>query len=490
MHYRSVLYILGNLLLLLAGTLLLPLVTAIMMKDGKPLERFEVLAFVVTVATAGILGLALRAIFETDLRKVAHREGAAIVTFSWVLFSLIGALPFVITGATDFTDAAFETMSGFTTTGSTILTDVEVLPAGLQLWRHLTQWLGGMGIVVLSVAVLPMLGAGGYRLFKAEAPGGTTFERNMPRIKDTAKLLWALYLGFTLAEMGLLRWGGMDWYEALCHAFTTMSTGGFSTRGASIAAWPSPFIQWTVIVFMLLAGVNFDIYQQLLVGPRRAVLKNFELRVYLMVALVIGILSFTVLYRGGHVAGGALEPTARGAFFATLTISTTTGYGTEDFDRWPDLLRLLLLLLMFAGGSTGSTAGGMKVARMVIFFKAALAELRRTVNPRAIQVVRIGEKAIDKNVVSNIQAFILMWLGILALVTIVLTALGMDMLSAFSGALANLGNIGPGLGSVGPTKNFAHVPSLGKWVLIFAQLMGRIEVYSVLVLFLRRCWVR
>ncbi|MBW2731784.1 MAG: TrkH family potassium uptake protein [Deltaproteobacteria bacterium] len=490
MDFRSVLYILGNLLLLLAAALLLPLITAITMQGSGPLERYEVLAFSMAIAAAAIVGLALRASFETDLRKVSHREGAAIVTFSWVLFSLIGGLPFVITGATGFTDAIFETMSGFTTTGATILPNVEILPAGLQLWRHQTQWMGGMGIVVLSVAVLPMLGAGGYRLFKAEAPGGATFERNMPRIKDTAKVLWALYLGLTLAELLLLRVGGMSWYDALCHAFSTMSTGGFSTRGASLAGWPSPFIQWTIIVFMLLAGINFDIYQQLLVGPRRAVLKNFELRVYLLIALLGGGLCFAVLYHSGQVAGGALEPTARGAFFQVLSISTTTGYGTEDFDLWPDLLRLLLLLMMFAGGSTGSTAGGMKVARMVIFFKAALAELRRTVNPKAVLVVRLGEKALDRTLVSNVQAFILMWLGILAVVTIILTALGMDMLSAFSGAVANLGNIGPGLGSVGPTKNFAQVPELGKWVLIFAQLMGRLEVYSVLVLFLRRSWVR
>jgi trk system potassium uptake protein TrkH len=489
MHYRSVLYILGNLLLLLAAALLVPLITALLRHDGIPLERFEVLGFGGAIAAAAIIGLAMRSLFDTDLSKLAHREGAAIVTFSWILFSAIGALPYVITGAAGFTDAYFETMSGFTTTGATIFTNVELLPSGLQLWRHQTQWMGGMGIVVLSVAVLPMLGAGGYRLFKAEAPGGSTFERNMPRIKDTAKVLWMLYLGMSIVQAVLLWIGGMTIYESICHAFTTMSTGGFSTKAASVAAWPSPFIQWTMIGFMFLAGVNFDIFQLLIGGPRREVLKNIELRVYIAVALLVGGVSFLLLWRADAVAGG-VEATARGAFFSVISISTTTGYGTEDFDKWPNILRLTLLLLMFMGGCTGSTAGGMKVARLVIFVKAALAELQRTVNPKAVTVVRVGDRPVDRTVVSNIQAFILMWLAVMMVATVVLTALGLDLLTSLTATVACLGNIGPGLGSVGPTQNFAHIPLMGKWVLVACQLLGRLEIYSVLVLLLKRSWVR
>ncbi|PID38611.1 MAG: potassium transporter [Proteobacteria bacterium] len=489
MHYRSVLYILGNLLLLLGAALLLPLVTALLIHDNIPLERYEVLAFGGAIAAAAIIGLTMRSLFDTDLSKLAHREGAAIVTFSWILFSAIGALPYVITGAAGFTDAYFETMSGFTTTGATIFTNVEVLPSGLQLWRHQTQWMGGMGIVVLSVAVLPMLGAGGYRLFKAEAPGGSTFERNMPRIKDTAKVLWMLYLGMSIVESVLLWIGGMTVYESICHAFTTMSTGGFSTKAASVAAWPSPFIQWVIIGFMFLAGVNFDMFQLLIAGPREEILKNVEFRVYITIALLIGGLSFVILWQANAVQGG-VEATARGAFFSAVSISTTTGYGTEDFDKWPNILRLTLFLLMFMGGCTGSTAGGMKVARMLIYVKSALAELRRTVNPKAITLVRVGDRTVDRAVVSNIQAFILMWLTVMTVATIILTALGVDLLSAITGTVACLGNIGPGLGSVGPTQNFAHVPLLGKWVLVFCQLLGRLEIYSVLVLVLKRSWVR
>ena len=489
MHYRSVLYILGNFLLLLSAAMVIPMLAAILINDGKPLERFEVLAFGGCVAGALIVGLALRSIFETSLSKVAHREGAAVVTFSWILFSLVGCLPYVITGCAGFTDAYFETMSGFTTTGATIFSGVEVLPAGIQLWRHQTQWMGGMGIVVLSVAVMPMLGAGGYRMFKAEAPGGSTFERNMPRIKDTAKVLWGLYLGLSTLQTTLLWFGGMGLYDAVCHAFTTMSTGGFSTRSASVAAWPSPFIQWTIILFMYLAGANFDIFQQLLVGPRRGIFKNVELRVYTYLALGATLLIFAVMHYQGGIKGGT-ESELRGAAFQVLSISTTTGYGTEDFDKWPNITRLTLLLMMFIGACTGSTAGGMKVARIVIFFRAALTELQRTVAPKAVLVVRVGDRSVDRETVSNALAFMLMWITLFTVITFALAAMGLDLLSAASGTVANLGNIGPGLGTVGPTQNFGHVPMAGKWLLIFAQLVGRLEVYSVLVLFLPRAWVR
>jgi trk system potassium uptake protein TrkH len=488
MHYRTVLHLLGSLLVLLGILMVLPLAVALLSFDDILLESYEALGFFVSIALALIGGFALRTVFEADLSRLGHREGSAIVSLAWICFSAVGCLPYLVTGAAGPTDAFFETMSGFTTTGATIFPQVEVLPAGLQLWRHQTQWMGGMGIVVLSVAVLPLLGVGGYRMFKAEAPGGSTFERNAPRIRDTAKVLWAMYLTMSVVELLLLRLGGMSLFEATCHTFTTMSTGGFSTSSQSVAHWPSPFIQWTIVGFMLLAGCNFGVYQQLARGQVRAVLGNLELRVYLALLLLVGGLTAGTLLLGGGIAGGT-EATIRGAGFSVVSVTTTTGYGTEDFDRWPDYLRLLLVLLMFVGGCAGSTAGGMKIVRLLIFVKASLAELRRSVTPHTVQVVRIGDRPLDRQVVSNIMGFLAMWLALFALGALALTLLGLDLLAASTAAASNLGNVGPGLGAVGPTANYAAVPSLGKWLLIFIMLLGRLELYSPLVLLLKRTWV-
>jgi len=489
MHFRSVFYVLGNLLLVLAVALVVPLVAALVLDSRIPLERYEILGFFLAIATALILGMTLRTLFETGLSQLGNREGAAIVTLTWITFSLIGCLPLVVSGATSFTDAYFETMSGFTTTGASILPKVEVLPHGLMLWRCQTQWMGGMGIVVLSVAILPILGIGGYRMFKAEVPGGSTFERNAPRIKDTAKVLWIMYLAMTAIETALLMLGGMSFFDAVCHTFTTMSTGGFSTSTASLAGWPSPLVQWVVITFMFLAGANFSIYQQLISGPRRKALHNLELKTYALINAGVIAVVFGVLRWSGAVTGG-VEHLLRTAAFQVVSIGTTTGFATEDFERWPDVLRLLLLLMMFVGGCTGSTGGGMKVARLIIFFKAVVAELRKTINPRAVIVVRVGERPLEREVVTNVMGFFVMYVGIYTLVTLGLAFLGLDLMSATSAAAANLGNIGPGLGTVGPAANYANVPTAGKWILILSQLLGRLELYSVMVLLLRRTWVK
>jgi len=489
MHFRVVFYVLGNLLVVLAATMVLPLVVAFATDSALPLERYEILGFLAAISIAVIGGLALRSLFETSLAELGNREGCAIVTLTWLLFSLVGCLPMVITGTAGFTDAYFETMSGFTTTGASVLSRMEVLPHGIGLWRCQTQWMGGMGIVVLSVAILPFLGMGGYRMFKAEVPGGSTFERNAPRIKDIAKVLWVSYLTLTAAEIGLLWIGGMTAFDAVCHTFTTMSTGGYSTSTASLAHWPSPFVQWVVVVFMFLSGANFSIYHQLVTGPRRKAFDNPELKAYVVVIAVAVAIHFGLLLQTGAVKGGH-EATLRAAAFQVVSIGTTTGYATEDFDLWPDFLRLTLLLLMFIGGSTGSTGGGMKVARVMIFFKAVVAELRRTINPRAVLVVRVGDRPIEREVVSNIMGFLAMYIGLFTLITLALVFMGLDLTSSTSAAAANLGNIGPGLGSVGPAANFAHVPTPGKWILVLAQLLGRLELYSVMVLFLKRTWIR
>ena len=490
MDLRSVLNILGNLLLVLGGAMVLPLMVALGYNDrAMPLERYEVSAFFAAVVTAVCIGIALRSRYEVDFNRVGHREGAAVVTFTWLVFSLIGAMPLMMTGAAGFTDAYYETLSGFTTTGASIFTRLDHLPHGLMFWRCQTQWMGGMGIVVLSVAILPLLGVGGYRMFKAEVPGGATFERNAPRIKDIAKVLWILYLGMTVAEITLLRLGGMTLYDAICHAFTTMSTGGYSTSGQSVAGWSSPFVQWTIVLFMFLAGANFGHFEALFSGDRRSILADPELRLYVGISAVVIALVFWGTWTADAIEGG-VEATLRGSAFQVVSIGTTTGYGTEDFNLWPDPLRLLLLLMMFVGGCSGSTGGGIKVVRLVIFFKACVLELQRSINPRAVLVARLGRRPLDNEIVSNVMAFLAMYLALFVLSTVILSFLGMDLLSSSSATAANLGNIGPGLGTVGPTANFAHVPTLGKWVLILCQLLGRLELYSVMVLLLPRTWVR
>ena len=491
MHIPSVLNILGNLLLVLGGAMLLPLGVALGLDDGHlPMEKYEVLAFFIAIAAAVVVGGTLRALFDLQLQRVGNREGAATVTFTWLSFSLIGCLPYIITGAAGFTDAYYETISGFTTTGASIFSNMEALPRGLMFWRCQTQWMGGMGIVVLSVAILPLLGMGGYRMFKAEVPGGATFQRDAPRIRDTAKVLWAFYIAISATETGLLRLAGMSWYDAICHTFTTMSTGGYSTSSQSVAGWPTPGIQWVIIVFMFVAGVNFGVYQQIILGHRlRAALKDPELKLYALVTALLTALVFSIVRQAGAIEGGT-EAEIRGAAFQVVSISTTTGYGTEDFDMWPDVLRLLLVMLMFMGGCAGSTAGGMKVQRVMIFFKAAVVELRRTINPRGVLVVRIGDRPLEREVVANIMAFLAMFFCLWGGATFLLTLLGMDLVSAASAAVSNLGNIGPGLGSVGPTANYAEVPTPGKWILVVCQLLGRLELYSVMVLLIPRTWVR
>jgi len=486
MNGRAVLFVLSYLLVVMGVCLLAPLAVSIIYDSQSPCEIMEIVAFATLSVFSMAWGLILLRVYKDGAEHVGRREGFAIVTFAWVLAVVVGMLPYLITGVCDnVTDAFFESMSGFTTTGATIFPKVEIVPHGLMFWRCMTQWLGGMGIVVLSVALLPVLGVGGYRLLKAETPGGVTFEPEKPRITDTAKDLWKLYLGISAAELILLKFSGMSLYDAFCHTFTTMSTGGFSPHTESIAFFPSPLTQWIIIVFMFLAGTNFSLHAHFFRGRVKPLVENPEYRLYAAIILACVVAGFISVR-----SGGGIEERIRDVAFQVVSIGTTTGYATRDFDAWPQLMRLVLLVLMFVGGCMGSTGGGMKVARMLIYAKALGRELHRLIFPRAVRPIRVGEKIIDARIVTNIMAFGLFFMFSFVAGALVMTLCGYDLVTSFSASAAALGNIGPGLAEVGPSRNWAHLPAIAKWVMSVLMLLGRLELYSVLILLTPWVWKR
>lgn len=479
MNLILTLRILGAMLLYLSGTLLTALPFSLYFHDGAATSFL--LSALTTASCGGVLFY-----FCRSRKELSLREGFAVVTFGWALFALFGALPYIYSGAIPSPlDAVFETMSGFTTTGSTILTNVEALPKSLLFWRALTHWLGGMGIIVFSLAILPMLGVGGMQLFKAEVPGPTA-DRLKPRIQDTAKLLWGVYLLLTAAETLLLILGGMSFFDALCHSFATLATGGFSTRNASVGAFNSAYIEWVVILFMFLAGVNFTLHLQALRGKLGNFFGNEELRFYSWITLgTIGLIMVFNMTSGTYPG---LFDNLRYSAFQVTAILTTTGFATADYEIWPVIAQYLLIILMFIGGCAGSTGGGMKVVRVLLIFKHAQVQMFRLIHPRAVRLVKLGKRPVDNEVLAGVLGFFALYIGILIFAALLLAMTGMDLVSGAAAALACLSNIGPGLGSVGPVDNFAHVPALGKLVLIFCMLMGRLELLTVLVLFFPSFW--
>ncbi|PLX97192.1 MAG: potassium transporter [Desulfuromonas sp.] len=477
MNILLTLRILGALLLFLSGALLLPLPFSWYYHDGAAS------CFLWSATVSFVCGLLLFR-FCRSSRDLSVREGFAVVTFGWSFYALFGALPFIFTGVASPLDAIFETMSGFTTTGSTILTAIEGLPESLLLWRALTHWLGGMGIIVLSLAILPMLGVGGMQLFKAEVPGPTA-DRLKPRIQDTAKLLWGVYVLLTGLETMLLMAGGMSFYEALCHAFATLATGGFSTRNASVAAYDSAYIDGVITLFMFLAGVNFSLHYQALRGRLREFYRNEEFLFYL--CLTAGTTILLVLINHGSVYNSLFD-NLRYSAFQTVSILTTTGFGTADYETWPVIAQYLLVFLMFVGGCAGSTGGGMKVARILLIFKHAQVQLFRLIHPKAVRLVKLGNRPVDREVMQSILGFFALYMGLFVVASFLVAASGVDLVSSGAAVIATLSNIGPGLGSVGPVDNFAHIPAFGKGVLIVCMLMGRLELFTVLVLFLPTFW--
>jgi trk system potassium uptake protein TrkH len=470
--------LLGGLLLFLAAALLLPLPFSYYYADGAwP-------AFVFAALVCGSVGAAL---FFTcrSTKEMSLREGFAIVTLGWSTFALFGALPYLFSGTIGTPlDAVFETMSGFTTTGATILTNIEIVPESLLLWRALTQWLGGMGFIVLSLAILPLMGVGGMQLFKAEMPGPTA-DRLKPRIQDTAKLLWGIYVLLTAVLIILLMFGGMNFFDSLCHAFTTLATGGFSPRNASVGAYNSAYIDWVISLFMFLAAINFSLYYLALRGRLRDFYRNEELRIYLM--LVVGIVLLVMWSNHGTVYISIVD-NLRYSVFQVTSIISTTGFGTADYVQWPAASQLLLFFAMVVGGCAGSTAGGIKVARLLLLFKHAQVQIYRLIHPRAVRLVKLGTKPVDRDVMHSILGFFAVWMGVFFIATLLMAAAGLDMLSAAGSVVATLGVVGPGFGSVGPMENYAHIFPFGKTVLILCMLLGRLELFTVLVLFVPSLW--
>jgi trk system potassium uptake protein TrkH len=437
--------------------------------------------------SAAIVSLSGVIMFATTRGSVdlSRRDGFGIVALGWVVASLFGALPYLLTGViADPVSAVFETMSGFTTTGASVLTDLEQLPRGVLFWRAMTHFFGGMGVLVLCVAILPFLGVGGMQIYRAEMPGPSK-DRLTPRIATTAKLLWGVYILLCLSEAGLLRLGGMDWFDAFCHSFATLATGGFSTRTASVAAYNSVYIEVVIIVFMFLAGTNFALNYRALRGSPLCYFKDPEFRFYLGVWLTATAVVVANVY-------GRIYPSfwksVRVAFFTSTSIMTTTGFCTENFDLWPGASKVILILLMFVGGCAGSTGGGMKNIRVLVVLKKVLREIRLFMQPQAVMKVKIGRDPVSPDVVSHIAAFFIVFVLVFAIGTLIMSFFTPDLQTALSSVIATLGNIGPGLGGVGAVENYAAIPAVGKVLLTVFMLLGRLELYTVLIILLPRFW--
>jgi trk system potassium uptake protein len=468
--------------LVMEGFFMLPGIPfALYYNEARPFTLLY--SFLITSGLGGIFWYLTRKSAKDAVHK---REGFLVVSLAWVVISLFGTLPFLISGEiTSFTNAFFETISGFTTTGATILGDVEVLPKSIHFWRSMTHWIGGMGIIVLSIAVMPFLGVGAMQLYTAEMPG-VNKDKLHPRITDTAKRLWAIYVILTFVQVILLLLGKMPLLDSICHAFGTMGTGGFSTKNSSIGGY-SPYIQYVVIVFMFLAGMNFTLHYFSFTGKFKLVWRNEEFRKYLL--LILGF-TFFIAVLLSLKAGINGEKAFRDSLFQVVSIVTTTGYVTSDYVVWPGAIWFFIFLLMFVGGMAGSTGGGVKVVRQILLFKNAGKELKRAIHPQGIIPVRLDRQAVAQDTIFKVMAFFQLYILIFIAGVMGLSFLGIDFITAVGASISALGNIGPGLGQVGPVGNYGYMPDAGKWLLTILMLLGRLELFTVLILFSRSFWKR
>ncbi len=481
MQFLVIQRILGLLMMVFSSTMLPPIVTGLIYEDGAVLPFVEAF-FLILIA-----GFLLYLPVYRHKKELRLRDGFLVVVLFWSVLGLAGGLPIYLSGIYDIsiTDAVFESMSGITTTGATVIVGIDDLPHSLLLYRQELQWLGGMGIIVLAVAVLPMLGVGGMQLFRAETPGPVKDTKLTPRITETAKALWYIYLGLTIACC-LAYWiAGMSFFDALSHSFSTVAIGGFSTHDASIGHFNSTAIQFVAIVFMLLSGINFAIHFTAIRGrslqPYR---RDAEFRTYILVLSVVSLITIGYLQLT-HTFDSTAESIIEG-LFQVVSIGTTTGFTTAEYHSWPGFLPVLLLYVSFIGGCSGSTGGGIKVIRILLLVKQGMRELRRLVHPNAQIAVKIGKKVMSEKVIEAVWGFFAAYFAISALMILLLMATGLDQETAFSAVAACLNNLGPGLGDVG--RNFASINDVAKWILCLAMLLGRLEIFTLLVLITPAFW--
>lgn len=480
-NFRFIANLIGKLLLIESTFLLLCAVIALLYGEADT-EAF--LYTTLITATAGFL--MIRFIKAKD-RILAKKDGYFMVTMVWIIFSLFGCLPYIIGNTIpSFLNAFFETMSGFTTTGSTILNHIDSLPHATLFWRSLTQWLGGLGIIMLFIAILPSLGIEGRDLYVAEITGPTHSKTSFT-FTSSARQMWLLYTTLTVLQIILLSLGGMDLFDSVCHSFTTTATGGFSTKQASIAYWDSAYIQYVIIVFMFISGTNFGLIHAAIRGNWRKLFSDNEFRLYFTIAF----LSSLIIGLGLYFTGWAdLGKSMRDAIFQVVTLMTTTGYATADYLLWPPFICLLLLLLFLTGASAGSTSGGMKIIRVYLLFKNSFTELKRIIHPNGIINVKYNNKTVHPNIMSGITGFFTLYMIIFLVSTIIMTLFTEDISTACSTVIACISNVGPGFGSVGPMNTFAHLNDFAKLFLAFLMLVGRLEILTVMVLFTKTFWKR
>ncbi len=476
MHPKTITKFLALLLIIISVFMIIPLIFSIYYNDNG------YIGFLIPITVGLIVGSMTLLLVKTKKEQLSKKDGFLLVTSSWVLVSFFGAIPYVISDHMSLTNAFFETMSGFTTTGASILTNIESMQPSILFWRSLTHWLGGMGIIVLAVAVLPMLGIGGIQLIKAESPG-PTMEKITPRIAETAKYLWMVYVLFSLIETILLLLGGMNLFDALTHTFGTMATGGFSTKNASVAYFHSAYIDWVITIFMFLAGANFSIHFKLLTG-RLSSLKDDEFRFYTFIVLLAILLVSIDISKNYNSFLDAL----RYGSFQVVSIITTTGFVTADYEKWPHFAQSILFIIMFIGGCSGSTGGSIKVIRIYTLLKQSINELKYHIHPKGVFALMINHQMIRKNIVYSISGFFFLYIATFAIVVLAISLFGVDLITAISASAATLGNIGPGFGLVGPTDNYAFLPDGVKWILSFAMLVGRLEIYTVFVILTPTFW--
>lgn len=478
MNYRAVLSILGNVVKYLLALLFIPLLISLYFGDG------DAKSFLITILIAAPIAYILSSI-KSEKKVIYAKEGFLAVGFAWIIISAIGAMPFVLSGAIpNFIDAFFETVSGFTTTGATLLTSIEGLPRGILFWRSFTHWIGGMGFLIFMLALIPSLGSNSIHLLKAESPGPSP-GKIVPKIKETAKILYLIYLVLTLIEMLLLKLAGMSLYDAVIHAMGTAGTGGFSNMNASIAAFNSPTIEWIITIFMLIFGINFALYFQVLKGNFKGFFKNEELRYYILIIFVAFIfITFNIL----KINNGDISLSVRQSAFQVSSIITSTGFATVDFNLWPTLSKLIIVMLMFVGAMAGSTGGGIKTIRIVIVFKAIKREINKIIHPKRVNSVKIDGKTVDEEIIHGVFLFISAYIVISLIAIFIISFDNFDVLTTVTSVITTMSNMGPGLEVVGPAGNFSAFSPLSKIVLSFCMLAGRLEIYPMLIMFSPSIW--